>query len=115
MLLRFLLFINIFWAFNLSAQNQLPIANGSFEEIDVVTNSFTYWSNIQINGGQANYSIETENLISGSTKAQKSEIISLGTNGWHVKTQSDYLFQVQAGETYTVRFWAKVSEVIRQR
>jgi O-glycosyl hydrolase len=109
MLLRFLLFINIFWAFNLSAQNQLPIANGSFEEIDVVTNTFTYWSNIQINGGQANYSIETENLISGSTKAQKSEIISLGTNGWHVKTQSDYLFQVQAGETYTVRFWAKVS------
>ena len=78
-----------FWAFNLNAQNQLPIANGSFEEIDVETNTFTYWSNIQINGGQANYSIETENLISGSTKAQKSEIISLGTNGWHVKTQSD--------------------------
>ena len=98
-----------FWAFNLNAQNQLPIANGSFEEIDLETNTFTYWSNIQINGGQANYSIETENLISGSTKAQKSEIISLGTNGWHVKTQSDYLFQVQAGETYTVRFWAKVS------
>ena len=109
MLQRFFMFLNIFWAFNLNAQNQLPIANGSFEEIDVVTNTFTHWSNIQINGGQANYSIETENLISGSTKAQKSEIISLGTNGWHVKTQSDYLFQVQAGETYTVRFWAKVS------
>jgi hypothetical protein len=51
---------------------------------------------LQTNGGQVNYSIETENLITGSTQAQKSEIISLGTNGWHVKTHSDYLFQVEA-------------------
>ena len=99
----------IFWAFLTNAQNQLPIANAALETVDPQTNSFSSWSNLQTNGGQATYSIETENLISGSTKAQKSEIIALGTNGWHVKTHSDYLFQVEANETYTVRFWAKAN------
>ncbi len=106
---KFSFFIYIFWAFNLNAQNQLPIANGALESIDAQTNTFSFWSNLQTNGGQVNYSIETENLIAGSTKAQKSQIISLGSSGWHVKTQSDYLFQVEAGQTYTVRFWAKIS------
>jgi O-glycosyl hydrolase len=108
MMHKFLVVLNIFWAFNLNAQNQLPLANGNFETTDS-DNSFSYWSNDQIEDGQANYSIATENLISGSTKAQKSEIIALGTRGWHVKTKSDYLFQVEAGQTYTVRFWAKMS------
>jgi len=103
------LVIYIFWAFFTNAQNQLPIANAALESKDPQTNSFSSWSNFQTNGGQANYSIETENLITGSTKAQKSEIIALGTNGWHVKTHSDYLFQVEANETYTVRFWAKAN------
>ena len=99
---KFLVVLNIFWAFNLNAQNQLPLANGDFETTDS-NNSFSYWSNNQIGGGQVNYSIAAENLISGSTKAQKSQIISLGTSGWHVKTQSDYLFQVEAGQNYTVK------------
>ena len=108
MLHKFLVVLNIFWAFNLNAQNQLPLSNGNFEILDS-ENSFSYWSNNQIQGGQANYSIETQNLINGSIKAQKSQIIALGTSGWHVKTQSDYLFQVEAGQNYTVRFWAKIS------
>ena len=106
---KLLLVVYMFWVFIMNAQNQLPIANGALESIDSQTNTFSFWSNLQTNGGQVNYSIETENLISGSTKAQKSQIISLGTSGWHVKTQSDYLFQVEAGQTYTVRFWAKIS------
>ena len=103
-----LLLFYFFWAFLMNAQNQLPLANASLEEIEPGTNNFVYWSNLQTNGGQVNYSIETENLIPGSSRAQKSEIISLGSNGWHVKTHSDYLFQVQSGQQYTVRFWAKV-------
>ncbi len=106
---KLFLVVYIFWALLTNAQNQLPIANAALETIAPQTNSFSSWSNFQTNGGQANYSIETENLISGSTKAQKSEIIALGTNGWHVKTHSDYLFQVEANETYTVRFWAKAN------
>ncbi|MDG1056469.1 MAG: hypothetical protein P8O83_01990, partial [Flavobacteriaceae bacterium] len=87
---KFLVVLNLFWAFNMNAQNELPIANGALESIDAQTNTFSFWSNLQINGGQVNYSIETENLITGSTKAQKSQIISLGSSSWHVKTQSDY-------------------------
>ena len=97
----------MFWAFIMNAQNQLPIANAALESIDTQTNSFSFWSNLQTNGGQVNYFIENENLIPGSTKAQKSQIISLGTSGWHVKTQSDYLCQVETGQTETGRFWAK--------
>lgn len=106
---KLLLVVYMFWAFIMNAQNQLPIPNGALESIDSQTNTFSFWSNLQTNGGQVNFSIETENLIHGSTKAQKSQIISLGTSGWHVKTQSDYLFQVEQGQTYTVRFWAKIS------
>ena len=105
---KILMGLCFFWAFLVNAQNQLPLANGALEEIESTTNNFTHWSNLQTNGGQANYSISTQNLIPGSSKAQKSEIISLGTNGWHVKTHSDYLFQVQSGQQYTVRFWAKI-------
>ncbi len=90
------------------SQNQLPLLNGNFEVLNEGTGNFNYWSNIQIEGGQAVYSISTENLIPGSSKAQKSEIVSLGNNGWHVKTQSDYLFEVEAEQSYTVSFWAKV-------
>ena len=104
----FIKFLLIFISTACVSQNQLPLMNGNFEALDEETGNFNYWSNIQIDGGQAIYSISTENLIPGSSKAQKSEIISLGTNGWHVKTQSDYLFEVEAEQSYTVRFWAKV-------
>jgi O-glycosyl hydrolase len=104
----FLLYFLCLISFVSISQNQLPLMNGNFEALDEETGNFNYWSNIQIGGGQAIYSISTENLIPGSSKAQKSEIISLGTNGWHIKTQSDYLFEVEAEQSYTVRFWAKV-------
>ena len=70
----------LFWAPFLGAQNQLPLANGEFEDIDPGTYNFSYWTNLQTNGGQVNYSIETENLIPGSSKAQKSQIISILTH-----------------------------------
>ena len=92
----------------LVAQNQLPILNGDFESIDPVTGEFSWWTHTQNNGGQATYSIETSNLISGSSKALKSQVIQLGANNWDVKSKSTYKFQVIAGETYTVSFWAKM-------
>ncbi len=109
MWLKLSLVFNLLWVLNLYTQNQLPLANGNFESLNSDGSGFSYWSNVQNSGGIANYSIETNNLISGSTKAQKSQIISLGASGWNVKTQSDYLFQVESGQTYTVRFWAKAS------
>ena len=109
MWLKLSLVFNLLCVLNLYTQNQLPLANGNFETLNSDGSGFSYWSNVQNSGGIVNYSIETNNLISGSTKAQKSQIISLGASGWNVKTQSDYLFQVESGQTYTVRFWAKAS------
>ena len=60
---KLLLVVYMFWAFIMNAQNQLPIPNGALESIDSQTNTFSFWSNLQTNGGQVNYSIETENLI----------------------------------------------------
>ena len=88
------------------AQNQLPLANGSFEATQ--NGNFDYWINIANDGAEATYSIETDDLIEGSSKALKSEIHTLGPNGWHVSSKSDFPFQVIAGQKYTVTFYAKV-------
>ena len=53
------------------AQNQLPLANGSFEATQ--NGNFDYWINIANEGAEATYSIETEDLIEGSSKALKSD------------------------------------------
>ena len=90
----------------LISQNQLPLANGFLEDIE--NNEFQYWSHQANEGGEATYSIETDNLVQGSTKALKCEVHSLGANGWHVSSKSEYPFQVIAGQKYTVTFYAKV-------
>ena len=90
----------------LISQNQLPLANGFLEDIE--NNEFQYWSHQANEGGEATYSIETNDLVSGSTKALKCEVHSLGANGWHVSSKSEYPFQVISGQKYTVTFFAKV-------
>ena len=90
----------------LISQNQLPLANGFLEDIE--NNEFQYWSHQANEGGEATYSVETDNLVQGSTKALKCEVLSLGANGWHVSSKSEYPFQVIAGQKYTVTFYAKV-------
>ena len=102
--------ILFFWSISilsLASQNQLPLANGFLEDIE--NNEFQYWSHQANEGGDATYSIETDNLVQGSVKALKSEIHSLGANGWHVSSKSEYPFQVLAGQKYTVTFYAKIS------
>jgi O-glycosyl hydrolase len=101
--------ILFFWSvsiLSLASQNQLPVANGFLEDIE--NNEFQYWSHQANEGGDATYSIETDNLVQGSTKALKCEVHSLGANGWHVSSKSEYPFQVNAGQKYTVTFYAKV-------
>ena len=100
-----IILLNLFWYPSIS-QNHLPLANGFLE--DVENNNFQYWSHQANEGGDATYSIETDDLVEGSTKALKCEVHSLGTNGWHVSSKSEYPFQVIAGQKYTVTFYAKV-------
>ena len=103
--LIFIILLNLFLCPVIS-QNQLPLENGFFEEIE--NNNFEYWSHQANEGGDATYSIENNDLVQGSTKALKCEVHSLGANGWHVSSKSEYPFQVIAGQKYTVTFYAKV-------
>lgn len=105
--LRILLLVSIVFILRSTAQNQLPIENGQLEEVDT-NNNFLQWTNQANNGGEAIFSIETTDLITGSSKALKSEIIALGSNNYDVNTKSNYHFQVTAGEKYTVSFYAKI-------
>ena len=103
---KFLLLSLLFlWQVKAKAQVQIPISNGNFETTN--GGDFTNWTNKADSGGNANFSIETSNLIAGSTKALKAEIISLGTNGWNTSTISNYGFEVIPGRRYTVSFYAK--------
>ncbi len=105
-ILRVFLLINIISVFQLTSQNQLPIENGEMESIE--NGFFSHWQTQANNGGNANFSITTNNLIPGSTKALKSEIISLGDNNYDISTSSQYNFEVIAGQKYTVSFYAKI-------
>ena len=98
--------INLISVFQLTSQNQLPIENGEMESIE--NDFFSHWQTQANNGGNANFSITTNNLIPGSTKALKSEIISLGDNNYDISTSSQYNFEVIAGQKYTVSFYAKI-------
>ena len=62
----------------LISQNQLPLANGFLEDIE--NNEFQYWSHQANEGGEATYSIETNDLVGGSTKALKCEVCLLYTS-----------------------------------
>ena len=100
--------INLIFVFKLTSQNQLPIENGEMESIE--NGFFSNWQTQANNGGNANFSIVTNNLIPGSTRALKSEIISLGNNNYDISTSSLYNFEVIASEKYTVSFYAKIDD-----
>ena len=107
-ILRVFLLINLIFVFKLTSQNQLPIENGEMESIE--NGFFSNWQTQANNGGNANFSIVTNNLIPGSTRALKSEIISLGNNNYDISTSSLYNFEVIASEKYTVSFYAKIDD-----
>ena len=90
----------------LISQNQLPIENGEMETIE--DGFFSQWATQATNGANANFSITANNLIAGSTRALKSEIISLGNNNYDISASSEYNFEVVAGQKYTVSFYAKI-------
>ena len=106
--LRTFLLIYIISIFQLISQNQLPIQNGEME--DTENGFFSNWQTQANNDANANFSISTDNLISGSTKALKSEVISLGDNNYDISTSSQYNFEVIAGQKYTVSFYAKIDD-----
>ena len=104
--LRVFILIGAVSVSQLISQNQLPIENGEMETIE--DGFFSQWATQATNGANANFSITANNLIAGSTRALKSEIISLGNNNYDISASSEYNFEVVAGQKYTVSFYAKI-------
>lgn len=65
--LKTFLLINLICVFQLISQNQLPIQNGEMEATE--NGFFSNWQTQANNVGNAIFSISTDNLIPGSTKA----------------------------------------------
>jgi len=65
--IRTFLLFNLISVFQLISQNQLPIQNGEMEATE--NGFFSHWQTQANNDGNANFSISTDNLIQGSTKA----------------------------------------------
>lgn len=86
---------------------QLPIQDGAIE----VTSGteFTYWTNLANDTAVAQFAIQTNNLIAGSTKAIQTDISSLGNFEYSIQTKSRHAFGVAAESKLTISFYAKSS------
>jgi O-glycosyl hydrolase len=86
---------------------QLPIQDGAIE----VTSGteFTYWTNLANDTAVAQFAIQTNNLIAGSTKAIQTDISSLGNFEYSIQTKSIHAFGVAAESKLTISFYAKSS------
>ena len=86
---------------------QLPIQDGAIE----VTSGteFTYWTNLANDTAVSQFTIQTNNLIAGSTKAIQTDISSLGNFEYSIQTKSRHAFGVAAESKLTISFYAKSS------
>ena len=86
---------------------QLPIQDGAIE----VTSGteFTYWTNLANDTAVAQFAIQTNNLIAGSTKAIQTDVSSLGNFEHSIQTKSTHAFGVAGESKLTISFYAKSS------
>ena len=83
----------------------MPLENGFLE--DVEEDLFQNWTYISNNGADVAFSVVSDALVTGSTKALSAQVNTLGPNGWHASTKSGN-FHVTGGLEYTVTFYAKI-------
>jgi O-glycosyl hydrolase len=96
-----------FFLSTLNCIAQLPIQDGA---IEVTTGTdFAYWTNQANNTAVAQFAIQTNNLIAGSTKAIQTDITSLGDFEYSIQSKSTHSFSVAAESKLTISFYAKSS------
>jgi O-glycosyl hydrolase len=86
---------------------QLPIQDGAIELTSGT--GFTYWVNKADNNAVAQFQIQTNNLIAGSTKAIQTDVSSLGDVEHSIQTKSTHSFAAIEGSKLTISFYAKSS------
>ena len=91
-----------FFLSTLNCIAQLPIQDGA---IEVTTGTdFAYWTNQANNTAVAQFAIQTNNLIAGSTKAIQTDITSLGDFEYSIQSKSTHSFSVAAESKLTISF-----------
>jgi len=85
----------------------LPISNGRLESS--TANQFDYWTSLASGSSTAQFSIESSDLIRGSTKALRADVQTLGALEYNVQTKSLHEFSVPDNSSLTVSFYAKSS------
>ena len=93
-----------------SQNNNLPLKNGRLETPGTAT-IFTNWENRALNGGVAQYSIESSDVAPESNHCLKSQIITLTDKGYEVNTKYVHPFTVSNQTSYTVSFYAKFESI----
>lgn len=88
-------------------QNQLPLPHGTMEQTNEGSDALLGWVNAS--DANASFTIATSELIPGSSMALTCQIPDLAESDFTATTTSEYAFEVEAGATYTVCFWAKAS------
>ena len=94
-----------------SQNNNLPLKNGRLETPGTAT-IFSDWENRALNGGVAQYSIESSDVAPESNRCLKSHIEILTDKGYEVNTKYIHPFSVINQTTYTVSFFAKFESSI---
>jgi O-glycosyl hydrolase len=96
-----------FLLFVMNCMAQLPIQDGAIELTSGT--DFTYWVNQADNNAVAQFQIQTNNLIAGSTKAIQTDVSSLGNFEHSIQTKSTHAFGVAGESKLTISFYAKSS------
>ncbi len=101
-----LCFICLF-QFLIFGQQPLPLMNGILEFTN--NGNFNSWTHQSNHNGEAIFSVETLDVVSGSTKALKTTVNSLGSFQYSVQSSSTHLFPTQNQNQITIAFFAKAS------
>lgn len=101
----YLLFLFVFLSERVGAQ-ALDLKNSNLEKTNG-KGGFFWWSHQSKGAGEANFSIEKIDVIEGSNKALRCEVISLGEKPWFVSSSFNSFFQIQTGDEITITFAAK--------
>lgn len=91
---------------SLFAQDKIELKNSQLEGSNA-QGQFYWWKHQAKGGGEANYSIEYNDVNEGSKKALKAEIKSLGTKPWFVSSQFNQKFKAKSGDEVKVTFFGK--------
>lgn len=88
------------------AQKPIELKNSNIENVNP-KGDFFWWQNKAINGAEAIFKAEENDVNSGSKKALRIDVVSTPDNPWFLSSIFNQEFNVKTGQKVTVKFYAK--------